>query len=347
MSRPTVVLYEDRPRDLVGLQLAVASLLRHSPGHPVRVSAPGAPRELVRWLEGQPSVTVVDSDDLAGSGWNIKPQVLRRALREGHDGVCWLDSDMLVTGDLGAALATRSPGALLVTDDFWYARERGSLSRTLAWGLPTGRVPGCSVNTGLVRVTSGHLPLLDAWQELLEDPRYLAAQARPYGERPLHLLGDQEVLAAMLGSRDHAGLALDWLRRGRDVAQCFASAGFSPAERLGAWSPWAPGRRPLLVHAMGPKPWAVLRDPAADPRERRHMRLSPYTALAAGYVEQLGGQSGAALDWATAQPHGTLERVALRLDPALRELPLAVPEAAVWQARRWAGRARRAVRPAA
>jgi hypothetical protein len=342
LSEPTVVMYEDRPRDLVGLQLAVASLLRHSPGCHVRVSVPGAPSLLVDWLLDHPSVEVVPADDLAGSGWNIKPELLRRTLRAGHESVCWLDSDMLVGGDLREALVSRAPSTLMVTDDFWYARERRTAARTLAWGLVPGRVPGCAVNTGLVRVTGDHLPLLDAWQALLEDPRYLHAQSQPYADRPLHLLGDQEVLSALLGSRPWEHIALSWLRRGIDVAQCFGSAGFSPRERLSAARV---AHRPLLIHAMGPKPWAVLRQPPQPSRtarrERAHMQLSTYTALAGGY----DGELGHALDWTRLDLVAPLVvRAARTLDPALRELPLAVPEATIWQARRFAGSLRRALK---
>ncbi len=340
---PAVVLYEDRPQDLVGLQLAVASLLRHSPGVDVLVSAPGAPDRLLEWFASRPGVQVVPADDLVGRGWNIKPELLRRHLQAGRESVCWLDADMIVGGDLGAALVQRSPGHLLLTDDFWYARERDSLSRTLAWGLPPGRAPRGAVNTGLVRVDRGHLPLLAAWQELLDDPRYRAAQAAPYAQRPLHLLGDQEVLSALLGAREWQDLPVAFLRRGRDVAQCFGSAGFSPRERVAAR---APSRRPLLVHAMGPKPWRSLGAPpgpgSAARRERTHMALSPYTALAAGYADEVGTDEMA---WATPGLHdGLLTRWGTHLDPVLRELPLAVPQAALWQTRRWAGRARRRLR---
>ncbi|MFP3786552.1 hypothetical protein, partial [Burkholderia sp. SIMBA_024] len=91
-----------------------------------------------------------------------------------------------------------------------------------------------------------HRPLLEAWQGLLNDPRYRDAQTLHWRERPIHLVGDQELLSALLSCDRFADVPIRWLRCGRDIVQAFGPASFSAAERLKV----AGGQRPLAVHSM-------------------------------------------------------------------------------------------------
>ena len=102
---------------------------------------------------------------------------------------------------------------------------------------------------------------------MLSHPAYLKAQAQPWYERPLHMIGDQEVLTGLLGSVDFQETSIRLLRRGTDIAQCFGPAGFTPVERLRSMI----GHRPAFVHAMGPKPW--LRQLSAPPLLKLNLQL--------------------------------------------------------------------------
>lgn len=334
-SAPAIeaVVYEDRPGQLVGVELLVASAARHSPSVHLTVVAPGSPAPFRDWVAEQPNADLRELSTRGASGWNVKPALLTAMLEAGVSPVVWLDSDMIVAGDL-APLLTRSPGALLTTEDWWYARGQRSTERTEGWGLPVGRTLPRPVNTAVLRVEDRHRDLLDEWERLSADPRYTGAQRRPHAERPLHLLGGQEVLGALLGSRRWADTEVAYLRRGTEIAQCFGAAGFSPGERLRARI----GRGvPAIVHAMGTKPWRV--DESGRPPAGAE--LSPYVALAAGYRDQVPDP----LTWTSSRTAFT--RVADRLtggDPVLRQLGPATAQAAVWSARQAAGRVRRRVR---
>ena len=328
---PPLVVFESRPWAAVGVQLTVVSLRRHLPGSPIWVSTPGASRALSDWLANQPGVVVRPSEHLATSGWEVKPAALLEVLADTPEAV-WVDSDIVATAPLDRLLLGDDDDVLVATEETCYGQAQGGTHRTEAWGLPVGRSMPSTVNTGVVRVTRRHVDLLEAWRSMLHSPTFVDAQARPWDERPLHLLSDQEVLTALLGSRDFAGVPLRLLRRGRDIAQCFGPAGFTPSERL--------RRRalPPLVHAMGVKPWAPPDPSAARGRarwraryDRAHCELEPYGWVAARYADEVDQDLG----WTSAR-HATA-RVMSKLTgdhPVYRELPLAVVDAAVRSARR-------------
>lgn len=334
-GRIDAVVYEDRPGQLVGVKLLVLSAAEHTPALHLSVICPGAPAAFAAWVAAQPNAELVEVPTDGATGWNVKPPVLLAMLARGVSPVVWLDSDMIIGRDV-AGMLTRRPGALLTTEDWWYARGQDSAERTQGWDLPVGRVLRRPVNTAVLRVEPHHRDLLGAWARLSADPRYVAAQALDHADRPLHLLGGQEVLGALLGSTEWSGVELEFLRRGTEIAQCFGAAGFSPVERLRVrFADGLPG----IVHAMGTKPWRT----GPDGRPPPAAELSPYVALAARYEDRVGEP----LPWA--HPTGRLSRVADRLtggDPVLRQLGPALAEAGVWSARQAAGRLRRRLAPA-
>lgn len=329
-GRIDAVVYEDRPGQLVGVKLLVLSAAEHTPALHLSVICPAAPAAFAAWVAAQPNAELVDVPIGGATGWNVKPAVLLDRLSGGAASVVWLDSDLILARDVTRML-TRLPGALLATEDWWYARGHDSAVRTQGWDMPVGRVLRRPVNTAVLRAEPGHRELLVDWARLTSDPRYLRAQSRPHSERPLHLMGDQEVLGALLGSRRWSGTDLEVLRRGTDIAQCFGAAGFSPAERVRVrFSEGVPG----FVHAMGTKPWLT----NADGRPPPGTALSPYAALAARYASTVGES----MPWVS--DAGWLTRIADRLtggDPVLRQLGPAVVEAGIWSARRAGGRIRR------
>jgi hypothetical protein len=333
---PTLVMYEDRPRAIIGLKLAILSLQRHSPQLMVKVTVPGASTRVRDWLADQNNVDLVNVP-LSGEGWNIKASLLLAHLDSGVRWPVWMDADVVVTGDLGALLTSCPCDALVATEDVWWSRENGTAARTLAWGLAPGRVLPTVANTAVVAVKPAHRPVLTAWGRMLNDPGYLAAQQRPWHERPLHHWGDQEVLTALLGSEAFADIPVHLLKRDVEIAQCYSAGSLGPRARLALRRS---GRLPVLIHAMGAKPW--LRAPRLGmPLSHRlleegHRQLGLYTCIARAYREQLDEDT----DWLELLVCLEAWATAVKHDPLALELPLAAVDAARLHARASAGRLR-------
>ena len=100
----TAVVYEDRPACVTGAKIAVASLRLHCPDLEVLLWSPGHTDELSRWAEDRGIELRGDRPDL--QGWNVKPGILLDLL-DRHETVYWLDSDVLVTGDVRSRAAVR------------------------------------------------------------------------------------------------------------------------------------------------------------------------------------------------------------------------------------------------
>lgn len=333
-----VTVYEDRRRGFPGVQLAVAGLRRYLPWARVRVVRPDLSADERAWLEERPQVEV-RADRVEERGWDVKPSLLLAALDDDPDAVWW-DSDLLASSDLTSVLPRRPPDALVATEETYWGQEQGNGQRSRAWGLETARLLPTTVNTALLRVSPRHRQLLRAWRDLLRDDRYMAAQRDPWHQRPLHLLGDQEVLTALLESRAFASVPVRLIRRGTGIAQCFGPGGFTAAERLGCL---VRGQQPPLVHAMGTKPWHVLPWPEAGTGrgtaggwrrvvDRLHAVNSPYRFAAASLTDDVGSSP----DWLRPPPRWTAVTRGGR-GPVGAELPLAVVDGAVRRFRRRVG----------
>ncbi len=285
-----ICLYEDRASHLVGLKLALLSLVRHCPDARLVAHVPGADDGFATWFAARVPAGELVTDPIQDSGWNVKPELLLHHLGRGEDEVVWFDADVVCHDDWRRLLWGAGPQTLVATEETVRGQHLGGAHRTRAWGLAVGRSMPTTVNTGLVRVTPAHAPLLRAWQQMLRDPGYQLAQRSDWQDRPIHLLGDQEVLTALLGSREFADVPVWLLRQGVDIAQCFGASGYDPADRLRMT---LAGEVPPLLHAMGPKPWqqpprgsrpASVLDAARSARDalvRRHHDTSPYTLAAA------------------------------------------------------------------
>jgi hypothetical protein len=302
--------YEDRAECLVGVQVLALSLHRHDAGARLALFCPAALQSRAeRQLSNAPNVSIRSDAPERFSGWNAKPSILLRLLSEGAaKELAWIDTDIVVCSSLNALLDGFPRDTLILTEEWRWGRSRGTALRTTLWGLKIGRTIRRTINSCVVRVTPRHIGLLQRWTELLDSPTYRAAQAAHWRDRPLHMMGDQDALGALLGSVEFADCEVDLLRAGRDIAQCFQEDGYSLAQRLGN----AIQRRvPTLIHAQGPKPWATLH---SEP----YLQLSPYTAMARAYVGELHG----ATDWTepSARSARLLDHV-FRGDPNLRGLP--------------------------
>ena len=261
----------------------------------------------------------------------MKASALLSLLDEGRDDVLWIDSDVLAAGPLPASLAAADPATFVAAEEQWASFPLGDCATP--WGLSAVRRLPAILNAGVLRATPQHRDLLEAWQEMLVDPAYLAAQILPWHDRPRHLFSDQILLEVLLSSR-FAGTPVVLLRRGVDIAQCHGPAGFSPRERLHSRRS---GRLPPLIHGQAIHPWDVDEEPAGSGhalrryQTRLHQELSPYTALAAEYETLLDEDAS----WLhpktrTARALGA----ATRHDPLLQELPLAAFNSAVRGGRR-------------
>lgn len=288
-----ICIHEDRFDYLTGVKLAVLSLGRHSPGVSVYVNCPSADADFLSWVSRQPNASVVVLDKVIGNGWNIKASVLMEML-EKFPNVVWIDSDIVVCADIQSLFRSSDASLLIAAQETFWGQQQGGTFRTFAWGLTPARRFETTINSGVLRVTRHHREMLGAWQEMLSHPAYLKAQSQPWYARPLHMIGDQEVLTGLLGSEDFRSIPVRLINRGKDIAQCFGPAGFTPLERLGAIFK----KGPALVHAMGPKPW--LRSVAVPPLASNitnitkirewyqyiSLELSPYSSVASKYFRE-------------------------------------------------------------
>lgn len=328
-----ICIHEDRYEHIPGVKLAILSLLRHCPTLSMIVSFPHAPVPFRTWVESLSNVDLLDDPKLAGLGWNIKPVLLLRCLEEGHTDVVWIDADIIVNQDFRSRFSTFDEKTLVVAPEYYWGPQQGGNHRATTWGLKPGRSLSATANTGIVRVTPHHIELLQAWKYLLNHPAYITAQRQPAGDRPLAMIGDQEVLTALLGSEEFSAVPLEILQRGTDIAQCAGAAGYTPAERLKALF----HTPPLFIHAIGGKPWMrshylagawkpeqPLRERLRASYEYLHLELSPYVAAARHYQDKMGE----AADWMNIHsiPGQFLHKVCLG-NPALQGLPLACVEA--------------------
>jgi hypothetical protein len=327
---PTVLIHQDRPEHVDGLKLAVASIRSSCPDLPVEVSCPDATPELLHWLTRQ-GVRAESDGRFAGLGWNVKPKLLMSALDKGHSRVMWVDADVVVAGRPARAMSVPE-SVFVATEEFSLGQDQGSRPRTTGWGLRPGRDQPTTVNSGVLMVSSHHRDLLERWDELLGSDAYAAAQRRPAMERPLHMVSDQDVLTALLGSEDFADTKVHLLRRGLDIAQCAGPAGFTPQERLATLC----GSSPALYHSVGVKPWqhgaswrygSTRRSRARARYEDLHLRLSPYTAVARRFAPAAG------ISLKAAPRHSVVTWLGTRW-PELPELPLAVMDMSVRRMRR-------------
>ncbi len=330
-----VCVHEDRTDNLIGVKLAVLSLARHCPDLPVIISCPQPPASFRRWVEALPNAQLIVDPKLAGLSWNVKPTILLHCLDDGHRDVVWIDTDILVNQDFRQRLSHLGDETLVVTQECYWGLLQGGTYRTVAWGLKPGRTLPTTLNTGIVRVTPQHTELLNAWRTMLGHPAYIRAQRLPYGERPLYMFGDQDVLTALLGSAEFSHVPVEMLKRGTDIAQCYGPSGYSPVDRVRSLRQGLP----TFVHSMRHKPWQRALSPAAVWSSKGSLlkrlytyynyldlELSPYTSIAREYREQIGEEA----TWMDMKSTPARLFAALAAGhPTLQEFPLALFDAGV------------------
>lgn len=320
MTRRTYCLAEDRVAEEIGLRLALVSLRRHCPADPVVVYRTNPTADFTAWLRNFPSVRLIPTAPPGASSWNCKPHALLPLLQEGASEAVWLDSDIVLARDPSHVFRGLPADTLLVAQEQISSVQQGTTARTQGWGLPVGRAYARTMNTCVLRVTPAHVPLLRRWQQMLEDDRYIHFQTRPMQERPVQFLSDQDVLNALIGSKECQAVPVAYLRTGVDVIHSGGALAYSLVERLGGLF----RRVPPFIHGQGAKPWMMF-DPAANLKgrfwfyRRLLMEVSPYLAQARRNRPELGSPAPW-LDYRT--PLGVLFRVLGLGHFALRGLPL-------------------------
>lgn len=285
---PLICAYENRPDYEDGVRVLVASLHRASPNMPLRLFHNPGSADFAEWVRQFPNVDWRPASLPAERGWNVKPQVLLDALEEGHDEVVWLDADLLVGRDIAPIFAHSTADEIIVTEEAnWGASDDSGGLRARGWGFAVGRELPFTANSCVLKISARHKPLVIAWQELLSRPEYLAAQAADWSTRPPHMMGDQDVLTALLCSERFYDIPVRILRRGRDILQLFGPLCFTLRERITV----AARGLPSFIHAQGTKPWKGRASAPSDRRNwydplfRPYQDTSPYTLFVIKYLK--------------------------------------------------------------
>jgi lipopolysaccharide biosynthesis glycosyltransferase len=242
---------------------------------------------------------------------------------QGFEEVIWIDSDIIVSRSAAAVFSGLKSDALLATEDaLGDERDDRDALRARLWGLPVGRVLPFGLNSGVLRVTKDHYRLMERWWELLQSNVYQEFQRRAWRQRPIHMLGDQDVLTALLTSEEFSEIPVRILRRGRHILQFNGVYGYTVAERMRNLL----GDRPAFIHSFGGKPWSEtwLPEPSIGLREyikKLYLDLSPYTLSAMRFTHGMGSDT----EWM--KPHYLLSRIMRALGmgcPALVGMPMAI-----------------------
>ena len=320
--KSTICLAEDRESCEPCLKLLLLSLNAHIPGTPINLFYPPAKDGFLAWIKKCPEVRLQTEQLKDGSGWNVKPQAILNLIDQGFDEVIWIDSDVVVNRNIFPLLSDLKSDTFVATEHT-LADERcdANALRARLWGLPVGRVLPFALNSGVLRVTRAHHQLMDRWWKLLQSDIYQDFQKKTWLERPIHMQGDQDVLTALLTSKEFSEIPIHILRRGKHILQFDGVYGYTLAERLGN----LPSGCPAFVHSVAGKPWSDpwQLEPGGGLREyikKVYLDLSPYTLSALRYKHEMGSGT----EWM--RPHYALSRVLRVLGmwyPPLVGLPMA------------------------
>jgi len=328
MLQSTICVNEDRETWEPSLRVLLRSLSLHCPEMAISLFYPFANQAFLRWLGAYPQVQLQPDRLKNGYGWNVKPQAIMQLLDAGFDEVIWIDSDVFVTRDI-RPLFHALDEAVFVATEATCSLDRndhdGAGRRAQLWQLSVGRVlPWASLNSGVLRATRRHYPLLKRWWELLQSDAYQSCQQKEeeMRKRPIHMRGDQDVLTALLTSTEFAHIPLKTLRRGKHIVQFDGVWGYTTAERLQSLL----GDGPTFIHSMGCKPWVARwesqrRNGLIEYLKMVYLDVSPYTLSAAKFKEDLGCETR----WLCAHyKFSAILRSLAMQHPALTGLPMAV-----------------------
>ncbi len=284
-----VCIAEDRASFEVPVKLLLLSLARHCRDLQVKLFYPAASEAFGVWIAGLPQVDLITSPIPGAQGWNVKPQAILSLLESGHDDVLWIDSDIIVTRDFLKEFEILGERTMVATEEaLWGNYSDADAWRARRWGMSVGREFPFTINTAVLRMTRSHIPLLREWQRLLESEPYQNAQRLGPDQRPQHMFGDQDVLTAVLASKEFSDIDVKFFRRGADIIQYFGLSGYTCAERLRNLVRGPP----KFIHSQVFKPWVKFRrrhaiENTRDFLDSLYLDLSPYTLAATKYAHEL------------------------------------------------------------
>jgi len=310
-----VCSYEDRAIGMDSLILMGESLCSVDKAVSLHLTVPDAPAKVREWAASRPEVEL-STESLPGlSGWNIKPSLLLQELDAGWEAPLWLDSDMIVSQPISKVVQRYSREALILAEEW---TDAAPLAIAAGWGLKSKR-PISVVNNCFVRVTQAHRSMMERWREMLQDPRYRAAQALPYDRRPKHFLHDGWPLIALLECEEFGEVEYDYIKRNGEIAQCAGSSGYRPMHRVLDLFRGLPA----LIHGLGRKPW----EPVAAGSGMQQLLfelatdVSPYVLASRRVARKLGMKPS----WVEARTlPGKVLRGLTGGHPGMAGLPLAV-----------------------
>jgi Nucleotide-diphospho-sugar transferase len=321
----TICVNEDREAWEPSLRVVLASLGVHCPGMEINLFYPFANQAFLRWLSAYPQVRLQKDGLKNGYGWNVKPQAIMQLLDAGFDEVIWIDSDVFVTRDIRPLFHALDEAVFVATEatcSLGRYDHDGAQRRADLWQFPVGRASLTSLNSGVLRVTRRHYPLMRRWWELLQTDEYQRYQKKDWWKRPVHMQGDQDVLTALLTSTEFAHIPVKVLRRSKHIVQFDGVWGYSTAERLRNLL----GDGPTFIHSMGCKPWVTRwksegRNHLIEYLKMVYLDVSPYTLSSVKFKEVLGCDT----NWIGAHyKFSAILRSLARHHPALTGLPMAV-----------------------
>lgn len=248
-----ICIAENRRDHEPALQILISSLRRNEPEIAIFVFLSDPSAEFLDWIATRDAVHVRKFEDHFGSGWGVKPYILRSLLNEGHDSVLWLDSDIVINGRFSDRLSAFPTGSLVVAEEALAGRARRDPNglRAQRWGFRVGRSLPFVANTCVLRVEARHTALLSRWIDCMAQSRYLTAQALPFSERPPELGGDQDALTALLCAEEFKDVEVCYLKKGRHILQYYGPYGFTFYERCLSLL----GGTPPIIHSQASKPW--------------------------------------------------------------------------------------------
>jgi len=326
LFQSTICVSEDREAWEPSLRVLLTSLKLHCPEMAISLYYPAANQAFRQWLSACPQVRLQADRLRNGYGWNVKPQAIMQLLDAGFDEVIWIDSDVLVTRDI-RPLFHGLDEAVFVATEHTCSPDRydhdGAGLRAQLWHLSVGRVLPTSLNSGVLRATRQHYPLMERWWELLQSDEYQRCQRKEeWLKRPIHMQGDQDVLTALLTSTEFTHIPLRALRRGKDIVQFDGVWGYTTAERTRNLL----GDGPTFIHSMGCKPWVApwnseRRNDLREYLKMVYLDVSPYTLSSAKFRPALGCDT----NWMCAHyKFSAILRSLAMQHPALTGLPMAV-----------------------
>lgn len=286
--RRTVCIAEDRPALEPAIRLLLASLAREWPGQHIDLFFTPETSDFDAWVGKFPDVAFHRSR-IAGeySKYDVKPHAFLALFDMGAEDVVWIDSDIIIAGKIAPLFDGLDDLTVVITEEAlgdFHSDDNGLRARL--WGFPVGREFPFCLNTGVLRMTSLHRPLIERWRDLLQSETYKATQSVSWRERPVHCLGDQDVLTALLASTEFAATPCKLLKRGADVLQYFGAYGYTLRERcLHLFT-----GPPPIIHSMGHKPWWEHEGKSENGYERfvrLYREMSPYTFCARDYRDEL------------------------------------------------------------